>query len=158
DPLDRGPYLAERLDPFKAGTFSYQEPQVAGNAPTGNSEPVTFQVRGSAFVPVGKPGHSPIIVLVHGNHGECGRASAPNCTIFKRNDEGYAYLAENLATWGYSVFSLDQDQLMSRQDGVGKGMHGRRLLISALLDALYKANEVGLPTEAQDPNYTLGKS
>lgn len=158
DPLDRGPYLAERLDPFKAGLFSYQEPQVAGNAPTGNSEPVSFQVRGSAFVPVGKPGHSPIIVLVHGNHGECDSGSAPNCTIFKRNDEGYAYLAENLATWGYSVFSLDQDQLMSRQDGVGKGMHGRRLLISALLDALYKANEVGLPTEAQDANYTIGKS
>jgi hypothetical protein len=158
DPLDRGPYLAERLDPFKAGLFSYQEPNVGGGAATGNSEPTNFQVRGSAFVPIAKPGKSPVIVLVHGNHGECDSGSAPNCTIFKRNDEGYAYMAENLATWGYSVFSLDQDQLMSRQDGVGKGMHGRRLLISALLDALYKANEVGLPTEAQDVNYTIGKS
>ena len=160
DPLDRGPYLAERLDPFKAGLFSYQEPNVGGGATTGNSEPVTFQIRGSAFVPVGKTGKSPILVFVHGNHGSCdsGGGSAPNCTIFKRNDSGYAYMAENLASWGYSVFSLDQDQLMSRQDGVGKGMHARRLLISALLDSLFKANEVGLPTEAQDANFTIGKS
>ncbi|HET6998590.1 MAG TPA: Ig-like domain-containing protein [Solirubrobacterales bacterium] len=160
DPLERGPYATERLDPFKAGLFSYQEPHVAGNAPSGSTEAVTFQIRGQAFVPVAKPGKSPVIVLVHGNHGSCdsGGGSAPNCTIFKRNDSGYAYMAENLATWGYSVFSLDQDQLMSRQDGVGKGMHARRLLISALLDALYKANEVGLPTEAQDPNFTIGKA
>jgi len=160
DPLDRGPYLAERLDPFKAGLYSYQEPNVAGGATTGNSEPVSFQIRGQAFVPIGKPGKSPILVFVHGNHGSCdsGGGSAPNCTIFKRNDSGYAYMAENLASWGYSVFSLDQDQLMGRQDGVGKGMHARRLLISALLDSLFKANEVGLPTEAQDANFTIGKS
>ena len=159
DPLDRGPYAPERLDPFKAGLFSYQEPQASGSSLTGNSEPVSFQIRGSAFVPVDKPGKSPIIVLVHGNHGSCDvSGTAPNCTVYKRNDAGYAYLAENLATWGYSVFSLDQDQLMSRQDGVGKGMHARRLLISALLDSLYKANEIGLPTEAQNPDFTIGKS
>ena len=159
DPLDRGPYATERLDPFKAGTFSYQEPHVAGNAPGGSTEAVTFPIRGQAFVPVAKPGKSPIIVLVHGNHGDCdsGGGSAPECTIFKRNDSGYAYMAENLATWGYSVFSLDQDQLMSRQDGVGKGMHARRLLISALLDSLYKANEVGLPTEAENDKFSIGK-
>lgn len=158
DPLDRGPYLAERMEPFKAGMFSYQEPSSSGGAATGSSEAVSFEVRGQAFVPANKPGTSPIIVLVHGNHGSCDSGSAPSCTIFKRNDTGYAYMAENLATWGYSVFSLDQDQLMSRQDNIGKGMHARRLLISALLDALHKANEVGLPTEAQDSHYTIGKS
>lgn len=158
DPLDRGPYVAEKMDPFKAGLFSYQEPNAGGGATTGTSEAVTFQIRGQAFVPANKPGTSPIIVLVHGNHGSCDSGSAPNCTTFKRNDSGYAYMAENLATWGYSVFSLDQDQLMSRQDNIGKGMHARRTLISALLDALHKANEVGLPTEAQDSNFTIGKS
>jgi hypothetical protein len=159
DPMDRGPYAPERLDPFKAGLFSYQEPAAGGGAASGNSEPVSFQVRGSAFVPANKPGKSPIIILVHGNHGSCDtNSTAPNCAVYKRNDEGYAYLAENLATWGYSVFSIDQDQLMQRQDNIGKGMHARRLYISALLDALYKANEVGLPTEVQDPNFNIGKS
>jgi len=142
DPLDRGSYTPVRLDPFKLGLATLQEPNGSGNAPgTGSNSSITLQIRGSGFVPAAKPGKSPIIVLVHGNHGSCDSGSAPACTIFKRNDEGYAYLAENLATWGYSVFSLDQDQLMSRQDGFARGMHARRLLIAALLDALYKANE-----------------
>ncbi len=160
DPLDRGPYQVDRLDPFKLGTYSYQEPAAGGGAATGNSEPNAFPLRGSAFVPTDKPGKSPIIVLVHGNHGSCDvNSTAPNCATYKRNDEGYAYLAENMATWGYSVFSLDQDQLMARQDNIGKGMHARRLYISALLDALYRANEPGgVPTEAQDPTYNIGKS
>ena len=34
--------------------------------------------------------------------------------------EGYSYLGENLASWGYTVVSLDQDELMARQDGLGK--------------------------------------
>ena len=68
-----------------------------------------------------------MIVLVHGNHGSCDSGSAPNCTAFKRNDRGYAYLGENLASWGYTVASIDQDQLMYYQDGsIGKGMHQRR--------------------------------
>ena len=58
-----------------------------------------------------------MIVLVHGNHGSCDSGSAPNCTAFKRNDRGYAYLGENLASWGYTVASIDQDQLMYYQDG-----------------------------------------
>ena len=80
---------------------------------------------------------------MHGNHGSLRRAAAaPNCTIFKRNDRGYAYLGENLATWGYTVFSLDQDQLMLLPGHTRrKGMHQRRLLIAAALDALYAANQ-----------------
>ena len=159
DPMTQGPYQAETVDPFKAGTFSYQEPAAGGGAATGNSEPVTFQIRGSAWMPVGKPGKSPVIVLVHGNHGSCDTAgTAPLCVVYKRNDEGYAYMAKNLATWGYTVFSLDQDQLMMRQDNIGKGMHARRTLIMALLDALYKATESGLPTEAENPDSNLGKT
>lgn len=153
DPLDRGPYATQKLNPFRAGLATLQEPNGTGGPPgTGGNSSITLQVRGSAFVPVGKPGKSPVIVLVHGNHSQCDAGSSPNCTVFKRNDEGYAYLAENLASWGYSVFSLDQDQMMSRQDGgYGKGMHQRRLLIAALLDALYAANE-GAQTETGDYN------
>ncbi len=55
-----------------------------------------------------------MIVLVHGNHGAVRQpAMRPSATIFKRNDRGYAYLGENLASHGYTVLSLDQDQLMA---------------------------------------------
>lgn len=157
DPLDRGPYAAQKLNPFRAGLATLQEPNSAGNPPgSGSNSSITLQVRGSAFLPVGKSGTSPLIVLVHGNHSQCDSGTSPNCTTFKRNDEGYAYLAENLATWGYRVFSLDQDQMMSRQDGAfGKGMHQRRLLIAALLDALYEANDEAQP---ETPDYNLPAS
>ncbi len=149
DPMARGPYSADRLDPLKVGLTTLQEPNSSGNAPgTGSNSSITLQVRGVLFMPHEKPGKSPLIMLVHGNHSECDSGSAPNCTIFKRNDEGYAYLAENLATWGYTVVSLDQDQLMARQDSsFGKGMHARRLLMMAMLDDLYKANESAQPIE-----------
>jgi dienelactone hydrolase len=151
DPLDRGAFTVDRIDPLKLGLTTLQEPASGGGAPgTGGNSSITLQVRGVMFMPHDKPGKSPLIVLVHGNHGSCDSGSAPSCTVFKRNDEGYAYLAENLASWGYTVASLDQDQLISRQDGsFGKGMHARRLLIMAMLDALYKANEPGgLPVDA----------
>jgi hypothetical protein len=157
DPMDRGPYAVDRMDPLKVGQTTLQEPSSSGNAPgTGSNSSITLQVRGVMFMPHEKPGTSPLLIFVHGNHTECDAGSAPNCTVFKRNDEGYAYLGENLASWGYTVVSLDQDQLMARQDGnFGKGMHARRLLIAAMLDALYKANETGLPA---DENTNVGET
>ena len=148
DPMDRGTYDVTTLDPFTAGTFNIQEPNAAGGPATAQAAAVTLQLRGSIYYPTNRSSASPVIVLVHGNHGSCDTGSAPNCTVFKRNDRGYAYLGENLATWGYTVLSLDQDQLMYYQDGQqGKGMHQRRLLIAAALDMLSKANTTGLPDE-----------
>lgn len=148
DPMDRGGYSVTTLDPFTAGTFNIQEPNAAGGTATGQASAVTLQLRGSLYYPTNRATPSPVIVLVHGNHSSCDTGSAPNCTAFKRNDRGYAYLGENLATWGYTVVSLDQDQLMYYQDSSqGKGMHQRRLLIAAALDMLTKANATGLPDE-----------
>ena len=76
-----------------------------------------MQLRGTLYYPANRSSASPVIVLVHGNHGSCDSGSAPNCTVFKTNHRGYAYLGENLATWGYTVVSIDQDQLMAFQDG-----------------------------------------
>lgn len=159
DPLERGSYVVQRFDPVKFGLATLQEPNGKGTAATGSNSTITLQIRGVMYMPENKPGKSPLLIFVHGNHEECDKSggSGPNCTIFKRNDEGYAYLGENLASWGYTVVSLDQDQLMARQDSTyGKGMHNRRLLIMALLDKLKEANEVGLPTEGEDSNYNIG--
>ncbi len=92
---------------------------------------------------------------MHGNHGECDSGSGPACTIYKRNDEGYAYMAKNLASWGYTVVSLDQDELMARQDSLGKGMHARRLLILAMLDKIKAADQEALTTEGANVGSSL---
>jgi hypothetical protein len=154
DPLDRGPYEPATVGQYKLGTVDLQEPNAAGGAPTGSAAAATLQIRGSLYYPADRTTPSPVIILVHGNHTNCDTGTSPVCTVFKRNDRGYAYLGENLATWGYTTASIDQDQLMAFQDGAqGKGMHQRRRLIAATLDALYAANETGL---ANDENTNVG--
>ncbi len=150
DPLDRGDYTVARVDPVKLGTVPLQEPNSSGGAATGAAAATDLEIRGVVYYPSDRAEPSPVIVLVHGNHGSCDTGSAPNCTVFKRNDEGYAYLGENMASWGYTVISLDQDQLIFYQDGQkGKGMHQRRRLIAATLDKLALANATGgLPNDA----------
>jgi large repetitive protein len=179
DPMEEGPYKEHilRVDPLVLGETTFQEPSSSGGAPTGANESITVPIRGVMFQPEDKPGKSPLILLVHGNHGECdGKpvikekeghpveengetfieevgVPGPECEKvglgghYKRNDEGYSYLAQNLASWGYTVVSLDQDELMARQDGLGKGMHNRRLLIMAMLDKLKAASEGPLTGE-----------
>jgi hypothetical protein len=147
DPLAYGQYPAKEVNPAVFGKTTLQEPNSAGKGAEGANSTITLPIRGSMWMPEGYSGKSPLILFVHGNHGECDSGKGPECTIYKRNDEGYAYMAENLATWGYTVVSLDQDELMARQDGLGKGMHARRLLIMAMLDKIKAADEGPLTTE-----------
>ncbi len=160
DPMDRGSYTPAVIQETKLGLVSLQEPNSSGTAPgTGQAQsPENLQIRGQLFYPADRSEPSPVLVLLHGNHGSCdaGQNSATaSCTAFKRNEAGYAYLAENLATWGYTTFSVSQDQMMMRQDNnKGKGMHQRRLLIAGALDALSAANEPG--GLAVDANTTIG--
>ncbi len=143
--MERGSYTVQRVDPLKLGLATFQEPNSKGTAATGSNSTITAQIRGVMYMPEGYAGKSPLLLFVHGNHSSCDTGTAPACTIYKRNDEGYAYMGENLASWGYVVVSLDQDELMSRQDNLGKGMHNRRLLIMAMLDKLKEASEGPVP-------------
>ncbi len=147
---------------FRVGTVALQEPNSNGGAATGSNSAVTLQVRGVLTYPANKTTPSPLIVLVHGNHGSCRQtdggslsAANPNCTYFERNDLGYQYLAENLASNGYVVASLNQDQMIYFQDGTARGMHQRRLLMAALLDGLYDANAGPVPLDA---DHNLGST
>jgi pimeloyl-ACP methyl ester carboxylesterase len=161
DPMARGPYTpvnfhdpsTPSFDEYVVGRVDLNEPNAAGGPTTGANGAANIQIRGSLYTPSNRTTPSPVIVLVHGNHSSCDSGSAPNCTVFKRNDRGYAYLGMNLASWGYTVISIDQDQLMYYQDSSeGKGMHNRRLMISATLDAFYKANTDGLGALTADNN------
>ncbi|HEY0277497.1 MAG TPA: Ig-like domain-containing protein [Solirubrobacterales bacterium] len=147
DPLAYGKYTPKEVNPAVFGKTTIQEPNSKGGPATGSNTGIELPVRGSMWLPEGDPNKAPLLVFVHGNHGECDLSSGkptgetPICSIYKRNDEGYAYMGRNLASWGYTVVSLDQDELMNRQDGLGKGMHARRLLIMAMLDDLKAASE-----------------
>ena len=160
DPMDRGSYTVQTIQETKLGLATLQEPNSSGAAPgaASSQNEITLEIRGALYRPSDRTEPSPVIVLVHGNHGSCDTGTdsvTATCAIYKRNEAGYAYMGENLASWGYTVFSLSQDQMMMRQDNSkGKGMHQRRLLIAATLDALSAANQVGgLPVDA---NTTIG--
>ncbi|WP_139977780.1 alpha/beta hydrolase [Nocardioides litoris] len=163
DPMDRGDLTPLTVQEVKLGLAALHEPDSAGGAPTPRTASAAEQleIRGALYHPdfSQRTEPSPLVVLVHGNHGSCdaGQDTATaSCAQFKRNEAGYAYLGENLATWGYTVFSLSQDQLMMRQDNPkGKGMHQRRMLIAAALDALGAANR---GTLADGPGVTPGVS
>ncbi|SHF49477.1 hypothetical protein SAMN05443575_0096 [Jatrophihabitans endophyticus] len=160
DPTARGTETIKTIQEVKLGLADLQEPNSSGAAPgTGQAQSAErFEIRGALYYPAERSEPSPLIVLVHGNHGSCDAgqdSTTATCTSFKRNEAGYAYLGENLATWGYTVFSLSQDQLMMRQDNSkGKGMHQRRMLIAKALDALSAANKPGGLTD--DAHTTIG--
>ncbi|WP_181312075.1 alpha/beta hydrolase [Nocardioides campestrisoli] len=160
DPMERGDYTPVTIQETKLGTVPLHEPDSSGAAPQARTARAAedMEIRGSLYYPADRTAPSPVLVLVHGNHGSCDAGqdtAAMSCAEFKRNEAGYAYLGENLATWGYTTFSVSMDQLMMRQDNAkGKGMHQRRRLIAASLDALARANEPGgLPVS---PTSTLG--
>lgn len=161
DPLARGPYTpvnftdpaTPSFDEYKVGRVQLQEPNAAGGGVTGPNGQANLQIRGSLYYPGDRSTPAPVIMLVHGNHSSCDTGTAPDCTVFKRNDRGYAYLAMNLASWGYAVISIDQDQLMYYQDGdEGKGMHQRRRYMAATLDAFHQATTTGLGALSDDNN------
>src|SRR5262249_12055518 len=79
------------------------------------------------------PGPMPIVVILHGNHATCGRGAAPrvddNCGytsggacpsgyVVVPNHAGYDYLAENLASWGFFVVSINANRGITCGGGV----------------------------------------
>jgi dienelactone hydrolase len=169
DPLARGPYTSVEVEQAKLGLMALNEPPATG---TSAAAVTTTQIRGQMFYPGNRASGSPVIVLLHGNHSSCfangGSSSGlspltvPPCTsagnpngILERNDKGYAYMGENLATWGYTVFSIDGDVLGQVQDNTAKGMHLRRQAIAAALDGLYAANQAAVPADA---DHNLGST
>lgn len=75
------------------------------------------------------PGQYPVIVFLHGQH-----------TPADPNYRGYDYLAENLATHGYIVLSIDANAINADGDQSGQS---RAQLVLGTLDRLRQINEHG---------------
>lgn len=166
DPLARGSYTATVVDQAKLGLMALNEPNQTGATAVAVT---TTQIRGQLWYPAERTSGSPVIILLHGNHSSCFAnggsgtgltpLSTPPCTsaanpngVLERNDAGYAYIGSNLASWGYTVFSIDGDVLGQVQDNTAKGMHLRRQAIAAALDGLYDAGQPGGVTVDTDHN------
>ena len=79
----------------------------------------------------------PLLVFLHGNHATCGRLAGAGQGHFDisveytfdglcppgfsvvRSDQGYAYLAERLASWGYIVVSINANRGVNAAPGYG---------------------------------------
>jgi hypothetical protein len=70
-------------------------------------------------------GKHPLLVFLHGNHGTCGHGSnprqddstqyttqgtCPSGYVVTPNHEGYGYVADRLASWGYIVVSINANR------------------------------------------------
>jgi len=108
----------------------------------------------------------PLLVFLHGNHATCGRiagagqghfdinvqytfnGTCPPGYIVVRSDEGYAYLAERLASWGYIVVSINANRGVNAAPGyltgasvADPGLNLRRgRLVLRHLEQLYRWN------------------
>lgn len=104
---------------------------------------------------------APLVMLLHGNHGTCGKGtnprrdnsceytqlgSCPTGYVVVPNHEGYDYLAENLASWGYWVVSINANRGITCSGGTSKdqGLNlARGRLVLKHLSLLYTWSTTG---------------
>lgn len=84
------------------------------------------EIWAKVFYPKDQTGKAPLVVMLHGNHATCGDPSTsprrdtscyytnsgqcPPGYIVVPSHEGYNYLAENLASWGFWVVSVNANR------------------------------------------------
>ena len=108
--------------PFATATGEYRLPAQIYSDIRSND---TTEIWAKTHYPVDAPGDLPVIFVLHGNHSTCGRGSNPriddNCQytdsgtcpngyVVVPNHEGYDYVAEPLASWGYVVVSINANR------------------------------------------------
>ncbi len=146
-----GPYEAADED-YHFGRITLRDEQ------TGDTH--ESDIHGYIRYPLDAVGPFPVLLLQHGRHQTCetgtGQAPVPvgddNCpdlapVVTPANSyRGYDYLAENLASHGYAVISVDTNDVNDNDSSAGRGDTGalaRASLILAHLDAFREISAGG---------------
>ncbi|SMF93633.1 hypothetical protein SAMN02949497_0920 [Methylomagnum ishizawai] len=140
--------------------------------PLVTSERIT-EVWAAVFRPANAPKKPwPLVVFLHGNHGTCGRfddtlgiridddttytveGDCPPGYVVTPNHRGYDYLAQNLASWGYVVVSINANRGITADFGPSEdpGLNLRRgRMVLRHLALLSQWNKGEQPTPSSLP-------
>lgn len=162
DPLKDGPYQVKKVD-YESGTLLLNLPDNPGGT-------TSIPLRGSVHYPV-KPSSSKIILILHGRHGVC-YASSPAPGQFVCDDQtdpdgtptrtdiksygGYDYLAENLASHGYLVQSIQANVSNFDNNYSDAGANARSQIIQGHLNLLFRWKYGYGPIVPGDDSRTIG--
>lgn len=107
------------------------------------------------YRPTNATGPRPVIIMLHGNHATCGRfeegiigrvdsdstytetGSCPDGFVVVPSHDGYAYLANQLASWGYYVVSINANRGINagwgEDEDFGLNLRRGRLILRHLM-------------------------
>ena len=132
----------------------------AGNALIGGTtaglDAYLQSISGSVHIPTGGPAKLPVLLFLHGRHATCAilgaESGTPQCPEIPGlaasvdSYKGYDYLAENLASHGYIVASIDANEINGADAGAqDAGAMARAQIIAKNLDVLAAANTAAGP-------------
>jgi len=138
-----------KLGPDKVASTEYTFGDTAFNPP---DFPGPIELTASVHYPKGlADGPYPLVVLLHGRHSTCYQGSqaaggwpCPEGWKSIPSYQGYDYLAENLASWGYIVVSVSANGINARDSSSSDaGMTARGELVQKHLDIWNKFNTKG---------------
>ena len=113
-------------------------------------------ISGSVHIPTGGPTKLPVLLFLHGRHATCAifgaESGTPQCPELPGlsssvdSFKGYDYLAENLASHGYIVASIDANEINGADVGSrDAGTMARAQIIAKNLDVLADADGAAGP-------------
>jgi len=126
-------------------TAQYDDGDTAFNPGT---FPGPAEIRAEVYRPNPMPaGALPLIILLHGRHGTCTSTFTWPCPAGQTpipSFQGYAYIGQRLATWGYIVVSISANGVNARDNSTADlGAQWRAELIQAHLNKWNTFNTVG---------------
>ncbi|MEA3166939.1 MAG: hypothetical protein QOJ26_1818 [Thermoplasmata archaeon] len=123
DPLANGPHSWATSD------YDLGKVMVGGDDAGHDGYEYESRIRGTITMPDG-PGPFPLAVFLHGQH-QTGTDAEPY-----RNDKGYLYLMEHLASHGIATASILAHEINNENGNPDIGMWARGELVLATIDAL----------------------